>query len=110
MNWGDGVISLEEAKRAHDVKYSIDRIAPLNIYVLDRISGYTWNDYYCFVVVAAYEDEARRIAQKENDGFNTSIKWGLDVWTNPNNSTCELIGVAIEGREKGIEASSNVGT
>ena len=76
---------------------------PHNIYLLlPTIKGEDYIDYGCNdgqVIIADTEEEARKFCAISDEG---------DIWTNPELTSCELIGITYN-KSKGQLLVSNVG-
>lgn len=69
----------------------------MNLYLLNRIGGCGYDEYYGFVVRAESAEMARYIASQAHGDE------GTDVWLDPKSSTC--VGIQAYG-ETGVILSS----
>jgi len=65
----------------------------MNLYLIDRIGHVGYDEFDGFVIAAESETEARSLCNQADEG---------DIWGNQLDATCELIGTAKDGTNKGV--------
>lgn len=72
----------------------------MNIYLLTQDENDGWDSFDSIIVTAKTEEDAKSIHPW--DGKYT-VNWSSRVWASkPENVTAKLIGIAVEGIERGV--------